>query len=116
MNRGNNTLACIAYGSVVCLHPLVHPLVVILCNCTSGQSEKNLSRIELFCVVPKATHEKLFVGGLSDADAKYWVKTEQKESINYLLSNSLEYSMSIFFCFLHWLIHFTRPKTIQCSD
>ncbi len=42
-----------AYGSVVCLHPLViigHNGALTrgyLCNCTSDQSEKDLSRIEL---------------------------------------------------------------------
>ncbi len=44
---------CIVYGSVVCLHPLMiigAPTRGYLCNCTGGQSEKDLSRIELLHV------------------------------------------------------------------
>ncbi len=95
---GNNTLACIAYGSVVCLHPLVHPLVVI--NFVQGQSEKDLSRIELLHVAFQVYPLEQRRSGLSDADAPCWVKTEQEESI--FAVNSLEYSMSLLFSrFLH---------------
>ncbi len=58
---GNNTLACIAYGSVICLHPLViigAPTHGYLCNCTSSQSEKDLIKIELLVF---ATTQKLVI-------------------------------------------------------